>query len=78
MRKKATAKEELPPSNNSGVRHNVLVLDAEQEKIVQFQGKCRRPRRAFNQCEVIRAGIYALEELTPEQLKKVVDSVPQL
>ena len=78
MKKKDAKRKESPPPPSGNVRHNLQVLPSEQEKIVELQGKCRRPRRLFNQSEVLRAGIYALAILDPDQLEEVVDSVPQL
>jgi hypothetical protein len=83
MRKKAAKSKELPPAladnkPEPNPKFNLKYLKSEQEKAIKFQAQLRRPHRLFNQSEVLRAGIYALEELTPEQLKKVADSVPQL
>ncbi len=78
MKKKEGKREESPPPSGETVRHNLVILASEQEKILEFQSKCRRPHRLFNQSEVLRAGLYALAVLTPDQLKEVTDSVPQL
>jgi hypothetical protein len=78
MRKKEAKRKELSPPSTEKVKLNLSVLASEQEKIVEFQGKCKRPHRLFNQSEVLRAGLYALEILDPDQLKEVAESVPQL
>jgi hypothetical protein len=78
MKKKEGKREELPPPSGELVRLNLSVLPSEQDKIVEFQGKCKRPHRLFNQSEVLRAGLYALTILDSDQLKEVADSVPQL
>lgn len=77
MSKKGEKQTESSPSDDT-VRLNLVILESEQDKIVEFQGKFRRPQRLFNKSEVLRAGIYALTILNAKQLKEVSDSVPQL
>lgn len=78
MSRKEAKQKQRPTPSRENVRHNLLVLASEQDKIVEFQAKCRRSNRLFNQSEVLRAGLYALAILDSDQLQEVADSVPQL
>jgi hypothetical protein len=87
MRKKAAQSRKSPPAladadddadDKTTTKFDLVYLKSEKKMVMKFQAECKRSTRLFNQSEVIRAGIYALEELTPEQLKKVAESVPQL
>lgn len=78
MSKKKAKPKDSASLNADTNRLNLVVLESEQKMIVEHQKVYQRPRRLFNQSEVLRAGLYALAILNSKQRKKVIDSVPQL
>lgn len=73
-------KQKKPAAKKSTgkIKFNFVFLESEREALTNFQAKCKRAGRLFNQSEVLRAGIYALRKLTKDQLEDVANEVPQL
>lgn len=64
--------------DNQTERFNLKMLSSERLRMVKLQGKCFRKRRVCNLSEILRAGIAAMEKLSPTEIEMIIDELEEL
>jgi hypothetical protein len=60
------------------IRDSFTMLSTDYEKIGQLRAKCLKIGRSVTRSEIIRAGLHALERLSTENLREVIESLEKV